>query len=108
MDRHRDRQLVHVWRHVVERHLDGLVIALALAGQVVTGVLDRPVGGAQVVVEDEVLVAADPAAAVQHEEAGVEVEVLAIRRPGVPSQADQDVGEAGRLLRQRDVATLVQ
>src|SRR3712207_8340980 len=42
-----------------EFDLDLLVVAAAFTGEVVTGVLDRTIGAAQVVEEDEVLLAGD-------------------------------------------------
>ena len=53
-----------------------LVVAFALAGEVVTGMLDRAVRGLELVVEDEVGVRADLPVLAQHEQGRVEVEFL--------------------------------
>ena len=83
-----------------------LVVALALAGEVVAGVLDRAVGRAQVVEEDEVLVVDDLAVVAAQQRAGVEVEVGAGGGADVPAEADGHGGQAGRHLGQGDVAAL--
>ena len=67
---------------------DDLVVTLALAGQVVALVLDRPVRRLQVVEEDEVLVAEHLVVLAQRQRAGVQVEVHAGGRADVPAQAD--------------------
>ncbi|GGX43309.1 hypothetical protein GCM10010353_67950 [Streptomyces chryseus] len=88
--------------------LDDLVVSLALAGEVVAGVLDRAVRADQVVEEDEVLVGRDFSGFVDHQRTGIEVVVGAGRRTDVPAQADQDGGQPRRLLAQRDIAALGQ
>ncbi len=91
-----------------EVDLDGLVVAVALAGEVVTGVLDGAVGAGQVVVEDEVLVGEDLAGLVAEQGAGVEVVVGAGRRADVPAEPDKDRGQPGGFLAERDIAALGQ
>ena len=44
MDGDRNDQSVDVRRHLVESHLDGFVVAVAVAGSVIAGVLDRAAG----------------------------------------------------------------
>src|SRR5690606_23531994 len=108
VDGHREDDLLDVGGDGGEVHLDLLVVALALTGEVVTRVLDGAVGALEVVEEDEVGIAADLARAVQQQGAGVEVEVGAGRGTDVPPQSDDDGGEARRLLAQRYVAALAE
>jgi hypothetical protein len=68
-------------------------------------VLNRTVRAAQLVVEDEVGFAADFAAGVQQEGAGVQVELGTVGGARVPAQADQDLGQAQVGFRQGEVAT---
>src|SRR5690606_2750763 len=95
-------------RHTGQVHLDRLVVALALTGEVVAGVLDRTVRAAQVVVEDEVLVRRHLAGGVEEQRGGVQVVVRTGRGADVPAQTDQDRGQARRFLAQRDIAALGQ
>src|SRR5690606_30137242 len=83
--------------------VDGLVVALALAGEVVTGVLDRPVRAPQVVVEDEVLVGDDLSVAGEHQRGRVQVEVGAGGGAHVPATTHGERAEVGRGLGQREV-----
>ncbi len=106
MDRHREHDLRDLRGHPGEVDLDGLVVALALTGEVVARVLHGAVGAREVVVEDEVLVGDDLSGVVAEQRAGVEVVVRAGGGPHVPAQADQHGREAGRLLAQRDIAAL--
>src|SRR4051812_10080826 len=106
VDRHREDDPKRLGRHCGEVDADLLVVAAALAGEVVTGVLDRALGRGQVVEEDEVLVAEDLALGVADDGAGVQIERLAVRRAGVPTEPDHDSGEPGRRLGERDVAAL--
>lgn len=112
VDGHRDDDLVDVRRQAGQVDLDLLVVALALAGEVVTVVLDVAARRLEVVVVDEVGVRGDLAGGVQQERGGVQVEVDTGGRTRVPAEADADVGEAvlrervgelGELLRGRGV-----
>ena len=101
--------LVDLGRDPRQVDLDLLVVAVAFAGEVVTGVLDRAVAALLVVEEDEAAVAADDLVVrVHHDGGGVDVEVGAGRRADVPAETDGHGGEAGGLLVQRDVATLAE
>ncbi|GAA3235900.1 hypothetical protein GCM10020256_54120 [Streptomyces thermocoprophilus] len=108
VDRDREDDLVDVGGDGGKIDLDLLVVALALTGEVVAGVLDRAVGALEVVEEDEVLVADDLAGVVEQQGAGVEVEVGAGGGADVPAQTDDDRGQARGLLRQRYVAALAE
>src|ERR1017187_101248 len=98
VDADREGDLAALGGYGREVDLDLLVVALGAAGQVVTHVLDGAVRALQVVEEHEVAVGQDPAAHVQHDRRGVEVEIRAGRRARVPAEPDDDSGEAGSLL----------
>ncbi len=107
--RHREDDLGDVRGDRGQVDLDLLVVALALAGEVVAGVLDGTVGRLQVVEVDEVPVTADDLVVlVEEQRAGVEVEVRAGGGTHVPSEADRDGREAGGLLGETDVAALAE
>ncbi len=108
VDRDREDDLLDVGRQARQVDLDLLVVALALAGDVVAGVLDGLVRRRLVVEEDKVLVGVDLAARVDRDGARVEVEVRAGGGADVPAEADRDGGQARCLLGERDVAALGQ
>ena len=87
--------LLGVRRQRGEVHQELLVVALGVAGEVVTGVLHRAVRRLEVAEEDEVRVVEDPSGLVDHERHGVEVEFVpgGERRLGVPAEADRELGE---------------
>src|SRR4051812_37809457 len=108
VDADREDDLVDLGGHAGQVELDLLVVALALTGEVVAGVLDGAVGAGQVVEEDEVLVREDLAVGAHADRGGVQVEVGAGGRTHVPAQAHDDVRETRSLLREADVPTLGQ
>ena len=105
MDGGDHRKLRDLGRDPAEIDLDRLVVAFALAGSVVAGMLDRPVGRFELVVEDEIVIAADLPRFGEQEDTGVEVEILAVGRARVPAEADEDLGETGLLLVEADIGT---
>ena len=93
---------------LVESDDDDLVVALALAGQIVALVDDRAVGAREVVEEDEIGIGADLAVLAEHEDAGVEIEGAAVGDARVPAQADPDRAQPRRLLAEADIAALAE
>ena len=71
-------------------HKDGLVVSVAFAGPVVTGVAHRLIRGFQVVVKNNVCIARALAVLSNEEGGGVEIETLARRcqRIRIPTQTD--------------------
>ena len=108
MDRHGQDDLVDVGRHFVQFDRDGLVVAVAGAGGVVARVNDRTVDRFQVVVEDEVSVAADLAGSVDEEDGTVQVERGAVGGARVPAEADDHFGQARGFFAQVDVTAFLQ
>src|SRR5262249_33819232 len=106
VDAHREHDLAGLSGHGGQVDLDLLIVTLAAAGQVVAHVLDRTIRALQVVEEHEVAVGEDPAVHVEHDRGGVQVKVRPGGRARIPAEPDYDRGEAGRLLGERDVATL--
>lgn len=101
VDGDREDDLVDLRRDVAQVDLDLLVVAVALAGEVVAGVLHGAVGGEQLAVgargavEDEVRVGQDLAVGADEDRGGVEVELGAGGGPRVPAESDVHLGEAG-------------
>src|SRR5258705_38594 len=83
-------------------------MARSSTGPIVPGALNRAIWPFEVVVKNEVVVAADFALFVQHKQAGIKVEVSAVGAASVPPQTYHDRGQSRRLLAQGDVATLAQ
>ena len=78
-----------------EIDMDALVIPLALAGEVVAGMLNCSVGRGGVVVEYEIFVGQELAVLAQYEGRGIEVKIIACARAvGVPSET---YGEFGKI-----------
>src|SRR5690606_4596338 len=108
VDGDREDDLLDIGREGGEVDVDRLVVALALAGAVVTGVDDAVVRRLLVVEEDEVGVGVDLALRVDRDRRRVEVEVRAGGGADVPAEAHGDSRQARCLLGERDVATLGQ
>ncbi|CCG42696.1 hypothetical protein PHAMO_400077 [Magnetospirillum molischianum DSM 120] len=103
-----DRHGLNVRREEVEVNLDRFVVAVATAGLIVAGVLDRAVDRLQVVVEDECLLVRDLVVRPEHKRRGVQVEVGTVGGTGIPAEADQYPLETGLALGQADVSALAQ
>ncbi len=108
MDRHREDDRLDLRGNGDEVDVHALVVALALTGEVVAGVLDGAVRRTQVVVEDEMLVGQDLAVLARQQCTGVEIEVRAGRRAHVPAETHRHRRQVRSLLRQRNVAALGQ
>ena len=89
--------------------LDLLIVALALAGEVVAHVLDGFAGVLQIAVEDELFLGGALAVAAHHERGGVQVKVIAgVKGIHVPAQAHHELGQAGGALGQVDFLSFCQ
>src|SRR4051812_40530042 len=85
MDGHREDDLVALRRHLGEVDQQRLVVALALTGEVVAGVLDRAVRALELVVEHEVFVTQDPPAAAHQGAASRSKSAPVVERASQPS-----------------------
>ena len=86
---------LHIGRNQGHVHHDLLVVAVALAGQIVPHVLDGAAGMLQVAVEDKLLFCGALAAAAHHKGGGVQVKGrTGIVGVYVPAQAHNDLGQA--------------
>jgi hypothetical protein len=108
VDRDRDHQARDRRGHVGQADLERLVVALAGAGLVVARMFDRAAGRGQLVIEDEVVVAAHLAVVLDHEQTGVQVEVGAVRRSRGPAQPDQHFTQTRVHLGQAEISAFLQ
>src|SRR5690606_22702017 len=102
-----DDDLVDVSCNLAQVYQQGLVVAVAFAGTVVTGVLNGAVDGAHLVVEDEVGIGTNFAIGGQQERGSVEVKVLAISRACIPTQTNEDLVQTRIGFGQRQVPTFL-
>src|SRR5690606_412428 len=108
VDRDGEEDALDVRRGACQVDVDDLVVAFALTGAVVAGVLDAAFGGLQVVEEHEVLIGDDLLVRAGGDRAGVQVEVGAGGGPNVPAEADGNGSQVRRRLGQRHIAALGQ
>ena len=105
--RDREDDLVDVGRHGAEVDLDLLVVALAGAGEVVAGCSTEPSGLFRLLKKTKWSSERTLPLGVEHERAEASRSKSApVVVRGVPAEADDDRGQAGRLLGERDVAAL--